>query len=194
MSAVTRKKELLDNMLKEEVATKVIDLIRENVPITMEEVAKRCGVAKGTLYNYFTNRDALMEHVHESMIAPILASNDVIFSSNEPPLKKIHMFVDRIFGMQNDVCVYFKYAANQRTAADEMVERYELAVTPLVKICEEGIASGDFPNVEPLMLAEMIFGIVIGYVKSTEFECSQVGGLDKIKSDMLYLIDKIIIK
>lgn len=194
MGAVTKKKELLDNILKTEIVDKVLGLIKEDTPITMEEVAKRCGVAKGTLYNYFTNRDALLEHVHKTVLAPINDNNAFIFQSSMPPIEKLHMFVDRVFNMHENVCVYFKFVADKRTAADEMIERDELAIIPLTRICEEGISKGDFPNVEPMIMAEMIFGTVVGYVKSTQFQCSGKNNLEKIKSDILYLIDKILIK
>ena len=60
MKKVSKRKELMERMIKQDVVNTVLDLIQEDRQVTMDEVALRCGVAKGTLYNYFKNKKDLI--------------------------------------------------------------------------------------------------------------------------------------
>jgi AcrR family transcriptional regulator len=194
MKKTTKRKELMDRLIKEEVVKAVIDLIQKDHQVNMDEVALQCGVAKGTLYNYFKNKKALLAFVHESMILPIQKSSDRLFDASISPREKLHAFVNNVFNFEKEYPLYFKFIQNERSAAAATNERMSLAILPLVKVCREGIRTGDFVDVNPYAMANMVFGTVIGTMESLPHMEEPVRDMEILKQDIINLIDRIILK
>jgi AcrR family transcriptional regulator len=194
MKRISKKKELMDRLIKEDVVKAVLTLIKQDLPVTMDEVALQCGVAKGTLYNYFKNKKDLISYVHQNIILPIKKNAAQIFESPVSAREKIHTFVDRVFGFEKEYPLYFKFIQSQRTASEALDERMTLTILPLVKICREGVAAGDFMEVDPYAMAGMIFGSVIGPMESMTYRETPVQDLDALKKDVLCLLDRVLLK
>lgn len=194
MKRISKKKELMDRLIKEDVVKAVLALIKQDLPVTMDEVAVQCGVAKGTLYNYFKNKTDLINYVHQEIVLPIKKDSYQIFELPVSPREKIHTFVDRVFGFQKEYPLYFKFIQSQRTAIEALDERMALAIMPLVRVCQEGIGSGAFLDVDPYAMACMIFGSVIGPMESMTYRETPVQDLDVLKKDVLCLLDRVLLK
>ena len=95
--AVVSKKKWVDHLVKDEIVKTVLTLIKEEHPVTMDEIARQSNVAKGTLYNYFKDKKALMQYVHQTVLAPIRDTNTAIFESAEPPIDRLHAFIESAF-------------------------------------------------------------------------------------------------
>jgi AcrR family transcriptional regulator len=193
MTAVSKKKELVDNLVKAEIVKTVLALIKKGQPVTMDEIARRCSVAKGTLYNYFKDKNALMRYVHQTVLGPIRDTNTAIFESTKDPILRLHEFIDSAFGIHEDVSLYFQFVQQKRTVANQIDERFELVMRPLIKFCNQGIQSGSFIDVNPHVLAEMIYGTVIGSLISIQSGWDGTPDIKKIKQDVVRLIDRIIL-
>ncbi len=191
MTTIHKKKELVDNLIKGEVVKTVLALIRKEQPVTMDEIARQCGVAKGTLYNYFKDKKALFKYVHQTIIDPIKETNNSIFESDKDPLVKLHEFIDAVFDTDEDISLYFHFVQQKRTVANQNNERFEVFIYPLVKFCKKGIQAGFFIDVDPYVLAEMIYGAVIGSLISRQFRSDGTPDRQQIKQDILYLMNKI---
>jgi AcrR family transcriptional regulator len=194
MKKISRKKELMDRLIREEVVETVLTLIREDRPVTMEDVALKCGVAKGTLYNYFKDKNDLLAHVHECVISPIKQSAEKLFAAPISPREKIHAFVENVFEFHKEYPLYFKFIQAQRSAAEAETERMELAVLPLLGVCREGIQRGDFLAVDPYAMAGMIFGCAVGSMESMPYRDTPVEDMERLKKDIICLLDRIILK
>ena len=194
MKRISKKKELMERLIKEDVFKTVLSLIRQDRPVTMDEVALQCGVAKGTLYNYFKNKTDLISYVHQEIILPIKKNSYQIFESPVSAREKIHTFVDRVFGFQKEYPLYFKFIQSQRTASEALDERMTLTILPLVKVCREGIAAGDFWDTDPYAMAGLIFGTVIGAMESLTYRDVPVQNMDALKQDILCLLDRLLLK
>ena len=129
----------MNRLLKEQVVKTVLAMIHEGTPVTMDKVAFRCGVSKGTVYNYFKNKKDLLNTVHEAVIIPIKKGSNKIFEKNIPPMEKIYGFVGNVFDFQKEYPLYFKFIQSQRSAADAVTERMEVIIIPLVNVCREGM-------------------------------------------------------
>jgi len=193
MKKPSKKKELMDRLIREEVITTVLELIEEDAAITMDEVALRCGVAKGTLYNYFKNKKDLLTYVHEQVILPIKKDSN-LFREGETPVEKIHIFVDLVFAFQQEFPLYFRYIQSQRSALEASDERMTLTVLPLVTVCESGIAEGVFIDVDPYVMASTVFGTVIGTMESLGHRAVPVQEIENLKKDVICLLDRLILK
>lgn len=194
MNTVNRKKELLDNLVKTEIVKTVLTFIKKDQPITMDKVAKHCGLAKGSLYNYFENKEDLLNYVHQTVLAPIRETNNAILESTGDPAVRLHGFIDAVFGIHQDVSIFFRFIQRKRTVADEIKERMDLIIRPLARLCTQGIESGSFIDVDPYILAEMIYGTVIGPLKSIQHSDLEKADMEGIKQDIIRLVDRIILK
>lgn len=198
MTTVSKKKELVDNLVKAEIVKTVLALIKQGQPVTMDEIARRCSVAKGTLYNYFKDKKALMQYVHQTVLGPIRDTNTAIFESTKDPILRLHDFIDSAFGIHEDVSLYFRFVQQKRTVANQIDERFELVMRPLIRFCSQGIQEGSFIDVDPIVLAEMIYGTVIGSLISIRYKedgTPDMKEIDikKIKQDIICLVDRIIL-
>ena len=193
MVKVSRKKNLFDDMVRQQIVTTVLDLIARDQPVTMDEIATNCGVAKGTLYNYFKNKRDLINYVHQTIINPKSMKNLAIFESERPPWDKLCDFVDASFGFQVAYPLYFKFVQSQRTAYEADRERFDIIIQPLVKLCKEGIQKGKFVDLDPFVMAAMIFGTVIGPMQTLDDRQEKTPDLEKIKQDIIRLLGRMII-
>ncbi|NDY71398.1 TetR/AcrR family transcriptional regulator [Desulfobacter hydrogenophilus] len=194
MNLPTKRKEMMNRLLKGQVVKTVLAMIQEGTSITMDQVAARCGVSKGTLYNYFKNKKDLLNYVHEAVITPIKKGSSKIFKKNIPPMEKIYAFVGNVFDFQREYPLYFKFIQSQRSAADAVTERMDVVIIPLVNVCREGMRQGQFMDADPYVMAAMIFGSVVGPFESLTYRDEPLQDLEKLKQEIVRFLDKCILK
>lgn len=187
-----RKRDIMGQLLKKEAAEIVLTMVRNGESVTMEEVASRLGVAKGTLYNYFRNKEALINHIHHTVLDPISESMDELYHNDMEPLMKLFYFIDRAFEYNNDFGEYFLFLQTVRTEAEGNAERFNITVKPLADIFADGMQKGKFTNTDPFIMAEMFFGLVIGTMKSMHLRESGRPDEEAAKEDMKKIITKIV--
>jgi len=192
MTAV-KKKELLDHLVKTQIVDAVMTMIKKNSSITMDGIARTCGIAKGSLYNYFKNKEDLMGYVHQAILEPIRESKSMILDSRKDPLTRLYEFIDSVFHINEDLHFYFRFMEQERSVAVEKKERSDIVMQPLTRLCRQGIEKGQFIDVAPDILAEAIYGMVIGPMKSLPLVSYKKQNLEKIRQDILRLIERIII-
>ena len=194
MTRVSRKKELLDNMLKQEIVTTVLDLISREQPVTMDGIAAQCGVAKGTLYNYFKNKKELINYVHQTIMIPKLEKNRAILESEKPSSAKLQDFVDSVYNLHEAYPLYFQFVQSQRTRSEIGREKFEIVIHPLVSLCKEGSRQGVFVDLDPLVMASMIFGTVIGPLQNLQDREEKAPDMKKLKQCVVCLLDRMILR
>lgn len=89
MLRASRKQEL-----KERIFTQSIKLFKEKGfdNVTVEEITQACGIAKGTFYNYFPKKEAVLLHLAVSQLESVHES--IQQNKNMPDLKQqlLHLF------------------------------------------------------------------------------------------------------
>ncbi len=191
MASVGRKKVLLDRLLHEEITRAVLSLIAEDQTVTMEMVAKRCGVAKGTLYNYFRNKDDLLQVVNESVLGEIVAGNNVIWQSSVPPLERLMSFVDHVYRSFDKYAIYFRFIRRGKSVDEILEKRDQLILGPLEKILVEGMSRGEFVVSDPFILAEMLHGAIIGALEGLAYRETGERDMEQMKQNVKMLISKV---
>ncbi len=192
MAGIRKKKKLLDQLLRREIVQVILTLIQERTPITMDEVAHRCGVSKGTLYNYFQNKEELLDHVHQAILEPILSAHRKIFTSKGEPLDRLYGFVESVFATHESIATYFRFVWENKTAEEVYRERVNALMHPLAGICREGIESGKFIDVDPYILAEIIYGASIGTLTTLNYRDDGHVNRQKILQDIKKVLSRII--
>jgi AcrR family transcriptional regulator len=194
VSCISKKKKILDEMMKKEIVNSVLVLINSGSTITMEEVAKHSGVAKGTLYNYFANKEELFHYVHNEFIEPFTAEKTRIFEEGKDPMDTLCDFLDYTFSSFDRVNIYFSFMQKYRTVEEDIIEKQELIIKPLAETIKRGIDMGKIVNADPLVLAEMIWGTIIGTFRSVMCQGREKHDMDKIKEDVVRLLKKLLIE
>src|ERR1700694_5100510 len=57
--------------------------------VTMQRVAQEAGIAKGTVYLHYRDKQELLDAVKESSLAPLRTSVEEIFHAEETPQRKL---------------------------------------------------------------------------------------------------------
>ncbi len=152
------------------------------VGANINRISQAAGFAKGTIYNYFPNKRALML----ALIGEIAAAHiDSILQQVEPeeePIRRLEQFFSAGFAFverrptQAQVIVNIIYGPD-----DEFKKQAYQAYEPLFNmviqdIVGAGIARGDFRSLDPNMSTALIMTIYLG-------SCSQLDPDEKIWLD-----------
>lgn len=60
----------------------------EALDLTMQDIAEHCGVAKGTLYNYFSSKEDLLLAVVQDAVQPLFLQLEDLFAREEMPTEE----------------------------------------------------------------------------------------------------------
>jgi AcrR family transcriptional regulator len=192
MASVGCKKKLLDQLLRKEIVEVVLDLIEKDQPVTMADVAKRCGVAKGTLYNYFKNKQELMEEVHTAVTEPLRDAGLAIFNGTGSSLERFFAFVDQIYRTFDGYALYFRFTRRNLNVEEGFHKRSQLMIAPLEQLYREGVANGEFIAMDSYLIAEMLCGLIIGPLEDLPYRERKLSELKEMKQNVKLLIQKFI--
>ena len=133
--------------------------------VTMDEIAEKVGVAKGTIYLYFSSKDNLyleiLEHTFGSIEA--LLEKEVNKASSAPEkLKKVLAIIIKFYRENIDV---LKILSRDETHLiqehHDLTEKWRLSRIELYeKIIEKGIKEGSFKTTNTELGALVLYGAV----------------------------------
>jgi AcrR family transcriptional regulator len=150
--------------LKKESLMKIVVqvLSREGLNgLTMDTVAREAGVAKGTLYTYFHNKQDLVKEAIEATILPLIDMlNEILLSDDSPDQKLTSMTFSHLsyFEQHRD---FFGIFVHDRQAASQRLKRYrschyQQLLEHVARVIQDGIEQNIFRNLDPHRLAAML--------------------------------------
>jgi AcrR family transcriptional regulator len=84
----------------------------------LDDVAKRAGVAKGTIYLYFRDKEALFQEIVRSLLTPVVGSVEALRDADIPIRvladRLVDLFVDEIFGTRRRDVIRLMIAEGRR--------------------------------------------------------------------------------
>ena len=162
------RKRALDEMMKEALFDATVAVLGEHgvEGTTMDRVALAAGVAKGSLYHYFRSKRDLLEFVYAKTINPIFEDLVETVKGDQPAVEKLATHLRRMLEHFAKHAKVFKLLlqddtaqgllqSSQRTAREAGSQR-------LADIIRQGIAEGVFRPADPLVLANIYFGLCKG--------------------------------
>jgi AcrR family transcriptional regulator len=129
--------------------------------VTMERVAQEVGIAKGTVYLHYRDKQELLDAVKESSLAPLRERLDEILRTRGMSAeRKLHSYATRYlsyFDERRDLFRILLYerevtrVQNSRYSADT----YKHRLDEVARVFREGIRDGSFREVDPHRVAAM---------------------------------------
>jgi AcrR family transcriptional regulator len=153
---------LWQDFKRQSIIEAVIQLMcREGLPaVTMERVAQEVGIAKGTVYLHYRDKQALLDAVKDSALAPMIDRLDQVFDSAADPLRKLESYSLRYlsyFDERRDLFRILIYdrevtrASGQRFRGD----RRRHLVQRTAQVIRDGVESGVFRDIDADKAAAM---------------------------------------
>lgn len=158
-------------LVRGDIEKAVVDLVtREGVAhLTMEKVAKAAGVAKGTLYLHYEDKEALLQSAMDAAVAPLVAEVGAILDADLPADVKLRQMADRNLRYFEDHRSFFRIFMYERFTSQTQAERHERARYKsihgkVVEVMEQGMARGHFRRFDPAAVAEIWLEAVVATI------------------------------
>jgi len=153
---------LWQDFKRQSIQEAVIQLMcREGLDaVTMERVAQEVGIAKGTVYLHYRDKQTLLDAVKDSALTPLMERLDQLFDSDLDPLRKLEGYSLRYLGYFDERRDLFRIllyerevvrASGQRFRGD----RYRHLLDRCTRVVGEGVDGGVFRDVDPGKAAAM---------------------------------------
>lgn len=161
-----RRKAALDTMMKNAIDEATVKVLTEHglEGMTMDQVADAAGVAKGTLYNYFSDKTALIAHACERIFEPFMEKVAEIVRDTMEPEKKLESIVEAIFNNVNEnialLNILAEYHVHQIPETKQHRNKMSEGIETIAPVIAEGIRKGHFRKVDPTRTASMFLGAI----------------------------------
>jgi AcrR family transcriptional regulator len=162
----TARKAALDVAVRDAIYEAVVAVLDEhgNSGLTMDRVASTAGLAKGSLYNYFRNKQRLLHFVYERAYEPIQSQLDAISQSDRAAAGKLEAIARMYFEYVDTHRRLFDFLLNDAAVRGSLKNEQDSlrahAICELTSIVEKGIETGEFRAVNPEHAAELLLGAV----------------------------------
>ena len=133
----------------------------------LEDIAKRAGVSKGTIYLYFANKEDLFRGVVRDTVIAFIERGEARFAAERDPILALDTWMDGHWRwIRSDA-----FPAMQRLVSSELrdfpdlYEFYAVEVGRahrlICEILERGMETGVFRRMEPLVAARMLNALMV---------------------------------
>jgi AcrR family transcriptional regulator len=124
--------------------------------VTMERVAQEAGIAKGTIYLHYRDKQELLDEVKESSLAPLMTKLDEIFRGDGAPERKLQQYALRYLNYFDEHRDLFRILLYEREVTrNRRGDRYRKLVGDVARAVEAGIRDGSFREVDARNVAAM---------------------------------------
>lgn len=131
---------------------------------SMRDLADAVGIAKPTLYHYFTSKDEILHCIHEEFIDILLGRQQRRVDAGSPPEDLLRGAMGDILELmqthRGHVRVFFEHhrelSPAQQLVTHEKRDRYEAMIEQAV---QQGVASGTLRAVNPRLATLGLFGM-----------------------------------
>jgi AcrR family transcriptional regulator len=123
-------------------------------------VAQEVGIAKGTVYLHFSDKEALLEAVKDASLDPLMERIDEVFRADGSPDRKLRAYSLRYltyFDERRDLFRILLYEREVPRSSGSRFRgnRYRRLVNETARVIKEGVKQGVFRAVDPNKAAAM---------------------------------------
>lgn len=150
-------------LMRESLVKAVVRVLAEagREGLTIERVTQEAGIAKGTLYSYFQDKDELLGFVIQSALSPLEEEIDELLGSELSPERKIEEFVCRVLEYFERNREFFRVFLDPELIGPprgtKHRQRHMALMQKLARVFEEGSRRGVFKDLPAMTLAGILF-------------------------------------
>ncbi len=154
--------------------------------VTIEDIAQELGYAKASLYYYFSGKEAIvkaligdaMDEAGRRMDALMLRSSNPVQNLTDLFDYYIDDYTDShgFFNIYHQVAHFMDSILNESERREMLVRMQEMNER-IVGLIRRGISTGDFIDMDPQVLGEMLMGMISGLMHQMSY--SQAKGWDR---------------
>ena len=153
---------------------------------TVDQIARRAGFSKGTVYLYFTSKDAILEALVERAIAPLTGSVfDAMQGYKGDPRPVLAMFLRQVGQALSDDAVRAvpMIILREASIAPQLASLFRdkvlfLALPAIAALLAQGVQGGHIRPIDPELTARSVMGPIIAQIVLFEvFSVAPDGGL-----------------
>lgn len=160
--AAAHEADLWQSFKRQSIQQAVIRLMcREGLDaVTMDRVAQEVGIAKGTIYLHYKDKQELLEDVKESSLAPMVSRTDEALAGNAPADRRLHAWSMRYLAYFDEhrdlfrILLYERQVTRVRGARYQS-DRYRHLVDGVARAIRDGIRKKIFRDVDARSIAAM---------------------------------------
>lgn len=149
------------------IKEKILNIFREQIQIfgiksiTLDMIAKRCGISKKTLYKYFDGKDQIVTEIFDELLEKLNTRFLEIDRTADESMVKIQHIFDAMFELLGSVSIpLLRDIQNDYPDINKKIDSFREDHRELVRrTIESGIASGSMNgNINPSVAVDMIMG------------------------------------
>ena len=161
---------------------------------TMDHVARAANVGKGTIYNFFKNKEQLFQEIISNLLQEMKKQAESVIDDNKPLKENVHLALYELLQYRRShqlTIQMVKEAKEMGTpAVQEALNNVEGLITAYLREkVEIAVERGDIRPCNPEMTAFMMFKLYTAFIIDWE---ERHEPLDK--EDILYLFDEYVFK
>jgi AcrR family transcriptional regulator len=158
----TQSDDLWQSFKRQSIQQAVIQLMcREGLPsVTMDRVAQEAGIAKGTIYLHYKDKQELLDDVKNSSLDPMVTRMDEVFASDAAPDRKLQTYSQRYLQYFDERRDLFRILLYEREVVRVQSSRYQgnrykHLVDQTARAIREGVKKRIFREVDDRSIAVM---------------------------------------
>ena len=165
------RKKVLETFTKQGILDAAIGLLtRDGIQgLTMDRVAAEAGVAKGTLYVYFTNKEEILDAAVDASFDPLVREGSVLLDGDLAPDRKLEEFSLcnlRFFDEHRDLIRVLLYDRERTHSGKSRYTdgRYRTSVKRVANVLDDGVRQGLFSTLDSMKVAAMFIEANMGMI------------------------------
>ena len=170
-----RCKDLVASAMKDGIYQAFVEVLAEHGTegLTMDRVAEVAGIAKGSLYNYFQNKQELVRFVFDRSVEPARQALEEILVKPVPAVEKLRSVFQVMlenFATQRGIFEFLFMDPATKASLDspERTGRVDV-ISKFQRILQQGVEEGAFRPIDVARSAEMFFGAVVAMIEQQVF-------------------------
>ncbi len=183
-SLADRQREVKEKVAKDAIYEAALEVISRNKGenCTMHEIAEAAGIATGTLYNYFKNKEGLLYYVHRRLLKTILKKMREISEQKAPAPERLSNLTQRVFRFGEQHHVVFdlaeRFKIDDLILTEEKMEEISQATNCIKNVLDEGVEHGVFRQIDTAATAKAFLLAMIGAIHLRKY----IGEFDSLKN------------
>lgn len=145
-----------DHEMKEHILTKFKELWDKNSvkAITMDDLAKKCGISKKTIYRFYRGKDELVRSLVNLLFVKMRDDLKILNSGKDNPEKAINILFSVSYDIFSNVSEHLlkdvrNYYPNIHKEIDSVMDEIEVKFRDFFK---RGVDSGLFRDINPFLV------------------------------------------